>query len=349
MNYYSASLTVLTFVVTLFVDTISASTHCNVVSKPIQTQIITKSKVDMLLKTLAGHADRVKFVVFSPSGEMLASSSFDYTIKLWDIANGKEFRTFAITSDTSVLAFSLDNKKISSGNGYSAIISWDISTGQKMLDLSGRPSYVAAKALSADGELFVAPIEDGTINLWNIRLGKVVRSFSDRTHENTFPRSLGNVITDVAISSDNQLLASRTLDGNIKLWQVSTGYNIRSFSITRGQAPIALSPDGQILAIESCGEIHLLNTNTGQRLRTLQPNSQFISALVFSPDSKILAGAGTKIRLWNVDNGKEFCTLDGHTDGIFAIAFSPDSSSIASAGVDGLIKIWKVCVSDRDS
>ena len=43
--------------------------------------------------TLAGHADSVTSVAFSPDGQRLASASRDQTVKIWDSATGKELFT----------------------------------------------------------------------------------------------------------------------------------------------------------------------------------------------------------------------------------------------------------------
>ena len=45
--------------------------------------------------TLAGHADRVFVVVFSPDGSRVASGSFDRLVKIWDTDTGAEVRIFA--------------------------------------------------------------------------------------------------------------------------------------------------------------------------------------------------------------------------------------------------------------
>ncbi|MEG4520113.1 MULTISPECIES: WD40 domain-containing protein [unclassified Microcoleus] len=47
------------------------------------------------IQTLTGHQDWVESVAFSPDGKMLASGSWDRTIALWDVAEGKPVRTLA--------------------------------------------------------------------------------------------------------------------------------------------------------------------------------------------------------------------------------------------------------------
>src|SRR5438128_2288007 len=47
-----------------------------------------------VIRTFTGHSDRVRAVAFSPDGRTALSASDDHTLRLWDIATGKEVRTF---------------------------------------------------------------------------------------------------------------------------------------------------------------------------------------------------------------------------------------------------------------
>jgi parallel beta-helix repeat protein len=83
--------------------------------------------------TLTGHTSYVNSVAFSPDGRLLASGSLDDTIKLWEVASGREVRTLSgHTSWVNSVAFSPDGRLLASGSDDRTIRLWDIS------DLVGR-------------------------------------------------------------------------------------------------------------------------------------------------------------------------------------------------------------------
>ena len=78
------------------------------------------------IKTLKGHKDDVKCLVFSPDGNYLASGDENKVILIWDVKTGKKLRTLVgHTDDISALTFSTDGKYIISGSEDANIIVWD--------------------------------------------------------------------------------------------------------------------------------------------------------------------------------------------------------------------------------
>ena len=99
-------------------------------------------------RTLAGHTGSVDSVTFSPDGSVLASGSYDKSIKLWDVATGEEIRTltghmYAIYSVT----FSPDGRTLASASYDKTIKLWNVRTGELTHTLVGHTYPVLFRCL----------------------------------------------------------------------------------------------------------------------------------------------------------------------------------------------------------
>ena len=188
--------------------------------------------------------------------------------------------------------------------------------------------------------------------------------FSVNAFAQDFPYvSLGGhteVVRSVAFSADGQVLASGSHDNTIRLWEVSTGNNLRWFynrsssnEYSNDVYGIVFSPDGQTVA--SSGQyrrggnqqrhvrtLQLWEVSTGDRVWARDADSSWTHGIAFSPDGNTLAGGGNDhtIKLWEVSTGNRLRVLTGHTDAIRSVVFSPDGQLLASAGRDNTIRLW---------
>jgi WD40 repeat protein len=247
---------------------------------------------------LGGHTSSVSSVAFSPDGKQILSGSWDSTIRLWDVATGREIRTFSgHTSSVISVAFSPDGKQILSGSTDSTIRLWDVATGREIRTFSDS-ILIFSVAFSPDGRQilsgsYVKPI------MWDVATGREIRTFSGHTYS----------VYSVTFSPDGKQILSSSLDRTIKLWDVATGREIRTFSgHTSDVTSVAFSPDGkQILSGSFDKTIKLWDIATGREIRTFSGHTSYVTSVAFSPDGKqILSGSGdSTIRLWDVATGRE--------------------------------------------
>ncbi len=90
--------------------------------------------------------------------------------------------------------------------------------------------------------------------------------------------------------------------------------------------------------------LKLWDIATHKDLRTFKGHQGEVYAAAFSPDGKLAASGSEDrtVRLWDVATGKEIATLTGHEGPVFTVAFAPDGRSVLSGGKDGTLRLWDV-------
>jgi WD40 repeat protein len=285
---------------------------------------------------LEGHQNSVRSISFSPDGKTLASGSADKTIKLWELATGKEIKTLSgHQGGVNSVSFSPDGKTLASASGDKTIKLWELATGKEIKTLSGHQEYVNSVSFSPDGKTLASASRDNTIKLWELATGKEIQTLSG--HQNS--------VNSVSFSPDGKTLASGSID-KIKLWDLATGKEIKTFSGNQiFVKSVSFSPDGKTLASASGDKtIKLWEVGTGKKIKTLSGHQEGVNSVSFSPDGKTLASASEDktIKLWELATGIEIQTLSVHQGYVRSVSFSPDGKTLASASMDKTIKLWEL-------
>ncbi len=294
-----------------------------------------------LLKTFTGHSDKVTAVSFSPlrpSGrssaspvnQLIASASYDKTIKLWSLPD-QERLILRHPDDVRDVTFSPDTQLIATVGNDSTVRIWN-RAGKMLNTLKGHTDHVCSVTFSPNGQLLASASRDGTVRLWNRQgiLIKILRGHKDW-------------VLKVSFSPDGQLLASASRDGTVKLWN-RQGILIKTLrSHQAGVNAVSFSSDGKLLASAGDDKTVKLWTADGILLKTLKGHSHWVLDVSFSPNSQMLASASydDTVKLWSRE-GKLLRTLRGPTDSVAHVRFSPTGKILATTSWDNRIQLWRL-------
>lgn len=309
------------------------------------------SRTIRCLHTLTGHSDSVVSVAFSPRANILASASWDKSIKIWQLGpNGDDpdsavplLRTLTEHSASVYsVAFSPRTHILASGSWDKTIKIWQLEASQLPIALTGHSVPVYSVAFNPRTNILASGSGDETIKLWQLGTGKLLSTLGGHS----------SFVYSVAFSPDGQLLASGSADRTIKIWDAATGQLLRTLLGNSPVTSVAFSSDGQTLVCACTDEtIKLWHLEPGELgadtrpapTRTLTGHSGEVLSVAVSPRLPILASGSydKTIKLWQLETGNLICTLTGHYDSVLSVAFSPDGHTLASGSHDKTIKIWR--------
>lgn len=203
----------------------------------------------------------------------------------------------------------------------------------------------------------------GVVSVWDLETGQVIHQFA----------TLSTAAGAIAWSADGKRYAAGTNGaggelpeaGEIWVWDAETGKALHHFhvksQVAQGEwasaGDVTISPDGKRVAVpvtagsrakpaglvigDTGASVQVWDLATGNRKQVVSGRTMSVRRVVFSPDGKLLATAGSDnfVRVWDIESGKEQAarSCDGR---VTAIAFSPNGQRIAVGIADGSVRIW---------
>lgn len=285
---------------------------------------------------LTQHNDAVISVEYSPDGQLAASGSgridpfgpnIDNALSIWNPLTGEEL--FHLTeaegghSDALTgIDFSPDGRLLASGSADKTIILWDVETGTVVRRLEGHQDWVVRVAFTPDGQQLLS--------------------------------TSGNFLLTALP------LPSLTSDASVRLWDVTTGKEIRRFGGEDGghQVPVMsldISPDGQYAVTgDSDGIIILWDMATGTEIRRMESPGDWVSNLAFTldgagifsalgkPSIGGIGEASTVLALWDTKTGARVRDYVGHTNVVIDVIPLPDGRRVLTGSADASLRLWDI-------
>lgn len=323
---------------------------------------------------LKGHASALTVLAWSPDSQMLASSagwvdSKDNTVRLWK-PDGTLITSLPHTMPAVNLAWSPDGQVLATASWDESVRLWG-ADGGLLNTLKGEAGTPFGLSWSPDGEILavasVIATNNNVIRLWS----------ADGSLLNTLRTQYsGGKFLNVAWSPDGTYLAGGAIDYHLWKADGSEVFQHESCEHCTPAWGLAWSPDSHLWAFgNESGAVWVydvegnlvgsLQSNGNVDVMTFSPDGEFVagggslwrfsdgvfgepitvssnrvSALAWSPDSRMIASAaGAFIRVSDI-KGQLLTALAEHTNSIQALAWSPDGQWLASGSVDRTVRLW---------
>jgi guanine nucleotide-binding protein subunit beta-2-like 1 protein len=261
-------------------------------------------------RALRGHGHFVSDVVLSKDGQFALSASWDASLRLWDLNEGKTTRRFVQhTKDVTSVAFSADNRQIVSGSKDKTIRLWN-TLGECKITIDdahqSHSDWVSCVAFSPNVLLpmIVSAGWDKVVKVWTLTEEfKLKQNLTGHT----------GYVNTVSISPDGSLCASGGKDGTAMLWDLSEGKHLYSLDAGDIINSLVFSPNHYWLCA---------GTDTGIMIWDLESKAPVANLTNEFPDFGI-----------QPNHPKPAC---------LSLAWSHDGSTLYAGYTDSLIRVWAV-------
>jgi eukaryotic-like serine/threonine-protein kinase len=277
---------------------------------------------DECVHQFSAHLDAVNRLAFSPDGEYLVSGGRDRFVSIHQVTSGRLISRFDSRNGTiRALRFqkqtgsgppivtvggwwSTQNYDAETGRFVSQIAAgtfgidysddgllmvtagfgvktWELLPNRCKTTLIPGNGAVSAVAFSSDDSLLVTgSFTNGELSFWDRATGKLIETVASHSKR----------VRSIAFSPNGQLLASASLDGSIRVWNVRTRRVERVIDMKAALNGVEfLSDDRRVVVCGQLGDVSVWDVLTGKKVARMMAESDEMTSLAISADRSLLA------------------------------------------------------------
>jgi WD40 repeat protein len=279
---------------------------------------------------------RVQSIDFSPDDDMLVCGDGDGTLRIWDVQTSDLVQSFQEHGSTiSSVAFSPCGNMILSSSTNGTVQIWDVASGRCKWMLEGHSDSMRAVCWSGTGDRVISGSMDGSVRVWDV---------SSQTCLMILRAHTGRWMISVASSCDSSLIASRSNDATVRVYDARSGDVLQIISTDYPVESVRFSTHGDKLLYTNSGTAEIWDLSKKKKVSTIFHRA-FCAA--FSLDgTRVASGDDDFVKIWTTEIGYSNSeTVSDHSTEIRAVTLAPDGSVVASRS-SSEAKIWDTTSGD---
>ncbi len=236
-------------------------------------------------------------------GTLLVGHAWGKAIQVFSMESGKEVRRWETGEQVLSLALSRDGKQVATSHADKAIRVWDFATGKEVCKLMGH-DVVPTVVFSPDGKQVLSAAADRTVRLWDVAAAKEVRKFDDFKDATPLPGN--DLIVQASFVAGGRIVGYAWGKEKVLIvWEAATGKVVKKLDLGADHhKDVAVSADGRwLLSGHEDRTVRLRELATGKELLRLpMPDVGVPRAMNFSANGRY-AVAGShrgRVYLWQL-------------------------------------------------